>query len=133
MSAKRVVMSISTFAWWAAFLGDADAVVYPEWGILRRSLWEPTPGHVITQDLRVGEVVLALPAHAAAALLHEADAELSGLLARGDGQVLRTLAVVAKSPVTMGPGPSAPERTSQEIAQDLTEQLAKRLAQAIAE
>lgn len=58
---------------------------------------------------------------------------IAALLARGDGQVLRTLAVVAKSPVTVGAGPTATERTGQEIAQDLTEQLARRLAQAIAE
>ncbi len=58
---------------------------------------------------------------------------IAALLARGSGQVLRTLAVVAKSPVTGGAGPAAPERSSQEIAQDLTEQLARKLAQAIAE
>lgn len=58
---------------------------------------------------------------------------IAALLARGTGQVLRTVAVVAKSPVTQGVGPTAPERSSQEIAQDLTEQLAKKLSQAIAE
>ena len=58
---------------------------------------------------------------------------IAALLARGNGQVLRTLAVVAKSPLTVGGGPSAPERSSQEIAQDLTEQLAKKLAQGLSE
>lgn len=57
---------------------------------------------------------------------------IAALLARGNGQVLRTLAVVAKSPVAQV-SPTFQERSSQEIAQDLTEQLAKRLSQAIAQ
>ncbi|MBL9003673.1 MAG: hypothetical protein JNJ46_05465 [Myxococcales bacterium] len=57
---------------------------------------------------------------------------IAALLARGNGQVLRTLAVVARSPVAQI-APHFQERPSQEIAQDLTEQLAKKLAQALAE
>jgi hypothetical protein len=57
---------------------------------------------------------------------------IAALLARGSGQVLRTLAVVARSPVSQGT-PHAQERSSQEIAQDLTEQLAKKLSQALSE
>lgn len=57
---------------------------------------------------------------------------IAALLARGNGQVLRTLAVVARSPVAQV-RPHRQDRPSQEIAQDLTEQLAKKLSQALAE
>lgn len=57
---------------------------------------------------------------------------IAALLARGDGRVLRTLAVVARSQAAQL-APFYQERSSQEIAQDLTEQLARNLSGAIAE
>lgn len=59
-TARRLVMSVSTFAWWAAFLGpalpggEAMRVVYPEWGLLARCVWRPAPGApAVLQDLRL--------------------------------------------------------------------------------
>jgi hypothetical protein len=57
---------------------------------------------------------------------------IAALLARGDGRVLRTLRTVATTDYGY-PGPAFQERSSQELAQDLTETLAKNLAQAIQE
>ena len=57
---------------------------------------------------------------------------IAALLARGDGRVLRSLAVVARSQAAQL-APFYQERSSQEIAQDLTEQLARNLSGAIAE
>jgi hypothetical protein len=57
---------------------------------------------------------------------------IAALLARGDGHVLRTLRAIAATDYAQ-PGPALQERSSQEVAQDLTETLAKNLAQAIQE
>lgn len=71
------------------------------------------------------------PAESAQTAAH-ISVRIAALLARGNGQVLRTLAVVARSPVAQVK-PHFQERPSQEIAQDLTEQLAKKLSQALSE
>lgn len=57
---------------------------------------------------------------------------IAALLARGDGHVLRTLRAIASTDYAQT-SPVYQERSSQEVAQDLTEQLAKNLAQAIQE
>lgn len=57
---------------------------------------------------------------------------IAALLARGDGHVLRTLRTAASTDYA-DPGANFQERSSQEVAQDLTEALAKNLAQAIQE
>jgi hypothetical protein len=57
---------------------------------------------------------------------------IAALLARGDGHVLRTLRAIATADYATG-GASYQERSSQEVAQDLTVALAKNLAQAIQE
>jgi hypothetical protein len=57
---------------------------------------------------------------------------IAALLARGDGHVLRTLRTIATTDYA-STGASYQERSSQEVAQDLTETLAKNLAQAIQE
>ncbi len=67
--ARRLVMSVSTFAWWAAFLGPAlpggagMRVVYPEWGLLAKCAWRPAAGApAVLQDLRLeGEGVARVP------------------------------------------------------------------------
>lgn len=57
---------------------------------------------------------------------------IAALLARGDGHVLRTLRTVASTDYAY-PGATLQERSSQEVAQDLTVALAKNLAEAIQE
>ena len=57
---------------------------------------------------------------------------VAALLARGDGKVLRTIATVARADYARAV-PSYQERTSQEIAQELTEQVARGLAQTLRE
>jgi hypothetical protein len=52
---------------------------------------------------------------------------VAALLARGDGKVLRTIATVARADYAQAL-PTYQERTSQEIAQELTEQIARGLA-----
>ena len=55
---------------------------------------------------------------------------VAALLARGDGKVLRTIATVARADYARAL-PTYQERTSQEVAQELTEQVARGLAQAL--
>jgi hypothetical protein len=57
---------------------------------------------------------------------------MAALLARGDGKVLRTIATVARADYARTL-PTYQERTSQEIAQELTEQVARGLAQTLRE
>ena len=40
-SAPNLVLSVSSFAWAAAWLGVADVVVVPDWGLLRAHIWAP--------------------------------------------------------------------------------------------
>jgi hypothetical protein len=55
-TAPRVVLSVSSFAWWPAFLSRrARAVVVPRWGLLRAHAWAPAPdrapGRTLWHDL----------------------------------------------------------------------------------
>ncbi len=48
-SARRIVLSQSTYSWWGAFLSEADRIYFP---LPRRSIWSPGATFV---DLRVDE------------------------------------------------------------------------------
>jgi hypothetical protein len=50
LTAPRLVLSVSTFAWWAAFLGNG-LVVYPEWGLFRPHPW-PASATAPASDLQ---------------------------------------------------------------------------------
>lgn len=43
--APQLVLSISSFAWWPAFLGQARHVVVPRWGMLTPHVWIPSSSH----------------------------------------------------------------------------------------
>ena len=43
-SAPNIVLSVSTFAWCAAWAGAAEVVVLPDWGLLRAHVWQPLAG-----------------------------------------------------------------------------------------
>jgi hypothetical protein len=51
MESKRALIgSVSSFAWWAAFLGHARVVVMPQWGVLMPHSWRPSvrfPVHLL--------------------------------------------------------------------------------------
>ncbi len=57
---------------------------------------------------------------------------VAALMARGDGKVLRTIATVARADYART-RPTYQERTSQEVAQEITEQVARGLSQALGE
>jgi len=55
-TAPAVVLSVSSFCWWPAFLSRAArTVVVPRWGLLRAHAWEPAPraapGRTLWHDL----------------------------------------------------------------------------------
>jgi hypothetical protein len=59
-SAPNIVLSVSTFAWCAAWAGAAEVVVLPDWGLLRAHAWEPVAGGALAPHdlgMRDGEWV----------------------------------------------------------------------------
>ena len=66
LHAPNLVVSISSFAWWAAFLGDAATVVFPRFGLLARHTWHPRPDVTALHDLTLHDA-LPLPTLLAAA------------------------------------------------------------------
>ena len=67
-TAPALILSISSFAWWPAFLSrSAHTVVVPRWGLLKPHAWEPAPsrapGLTLWHDLtlrRVGAIEIDL-------------------------------------------------------------------------
>jgi hypothetical protein len=57
---------------------------------------------------------------------------VAALMARGDGKVLRTIATVARADYART-SPTYQERTSQEVAQEITEQVARGLSKVLGE
>jgi hypothetical protein len=61
MAAPNLVLSISSFAWWPAFMGGAATVVVPSWGMLQRQSYWPRAGIAVLHDLALRDGVGALP------------------------------------------------------------------------
>jgi hypothetical protein len=51
LTATYLIVSISSFAWWAAFLGDARCVVLPDYGLMKVHHWKPRPDIKVLHDL----------------------------------------------------------------------------------
>jgi hypothetical protein len=60
-TAPALILSVSSFAWWPAFLSRrARVVVVPQWGLLKPHAWEPAPhrrpGALVVQDTTLRRV-----------------------------------------------------------------------------
>jgi len=58
-AAPALVLSVSSFSWWAAALGNARTVVLPDFGLFRQHAWAPRPGLTAPHDMTLRAAITA--------------------------------------------------------------------------
>lgn len=52
-TAPNLILSISSFSWWAGFLGRASCVVMPDYGLFKTHVWFPRDGCPAPHDMTI--------------------------------------------------------------------------------